>query len=114
MRISDWSSDVCSSDLFEGYFRDPAATARALRTTGMHSGDLGLRDSDGNLFFLGRMTDSLRVRGENVSAFEVEHVALAHPAVEAAAVIGVKSDIGEQDIKLFIKKKSGSAIDLAE
>src|SRR3546814_839516 len=65
--------------VFEGYFRDPAATARALRTTGMHSGDLGLPDSDGNLFFLGRMTASLRVRGANLAAFGGAMVDLSHP-----------------------------------
>ena len=53
--------------------------------------------------FHGRMTDSVRCKGENVSAWEVEHVAADHPAVEDCAMIGVAADIGEQDIKLFVK-----------
>jgi carnitine-CoA ligase len=99
--------------IFEGYFRNPEATARALRDGVLHTGDLGSFDSEGNLFFHGRMTDSVRCRGENVSAWEVEHVAAAHPAVEDCAMIGVASDIGEQDIKLFVKPKEGAAIEAA-
>jgi carnitine-CoA ligase len=96
-----------------GYFRNPEATAKALRGGALHTGDLGLFDPAGNLIFLGRMTDSVRCKGENVSAWEVERVAAAHPAVEDCAMIGVAAEIGEQDIKLFLKAKPGMAIDLA-
>lgn len=94
-----------------GYFRNPEATARALKDGALHTGDFGSRDGDGNLFFHGRMTDSVRCKGENVSAWEVEHVAATHPAVEDCAIIGVKADVGEQDIKLFVKPKAGAAIE---
>jgi crotonobetaine/carnitine-CoA ligase len=57
------------------------------------------------------MTDNVRVRGENVSAMEVEQVAAKHPAVEDCAMIGVAADIGEQEIKLFVKRKPGSVLD---
>ncbi len=65
------------------------------------TGDLGSWDEDGNLFFHGRMTDSVRCKGENVSAWEVEHVVADHPDVEDCAMIGVAAEIGEQDIKLL-------------
>jgi crotonobetaine/carnitine-CoA ligase len=97
--------------VFSGYFRNADATVKALRSDGFHTGDLGTTGADGNLYYLGRLTDSVRVRGENVSAFEVEHVAGMHPAVEDCALIGVQADIGEQEIKLFIKAKSGERID---
>ena len=97
----------------KGYFRNPEATAAALRGGALHTGDLGAWDRDGNLFFHGRMSDSVRVRGENVSAWEVESVAAGHPAVEDCAMIGVAADIGEQDIKLFVKLKAGNALDPA-
>jgi crotonobetaine/carnitine-CoA ligase len=96
-----------------GYFRNPEATARALRGGALHTGDFGRFDPAGNLIFLGRMTDSVRCKGENVSAWEVERVAAAHPAVEDCAMIGVAADIGEQDIKLFLKAKPGMTIDVA-
>lgn len=97
--------------IFPGYLDDPEATARALRPDGFHTGDLGSFDADGNLYFHGRMTDSVRCRGENVSAWEVEHVAAEHEAVEDCAIIGVAADIGEQDIKLFVKPRVGAVID---
>ncbi len=96
--------------LFPGYFCNPAATARALRGNALHTGDLGSWDNDGNLLFHGRLTDSVRCRGENVSAWEVERVAATHPAVEECAMIGVPSELGEQDIKLFIRPRAEATI----
>jgi crotonobetaine/carnitine-CoA ligase len=100
--------------LFAGYFHDPEATAKALRGGALYTGDLGSWDRDGNLVFHGRMTDSVRCRGENVSAWEVEHVAATHPAIEDCAMIGVSADIGEQEIKLFVKSRTGFVVDPAE
>lgn len=100
--------------LFGGYFRDPEASRRALRNGLLHTGDLGALDADGALYFLGRMTDSVRCKGENVSAWEVEQVAAGHPAVEDSAMVGVAADVGEQDIKLFVKIKEGETLDLSE
>ncbi|MGN6098322.1 MAG: AMP-binding protein [Bosea sp. (in: a-proteobacteria)] len=97
--------------IFPGYLDNPEATAKALRPDGFHTGDLGSFDPQGNLYFHGRMTDSVRCRGENVSAWEVEHVAAEHEAVEDCAMIGVAADVGEQDIKLFVKPRAGASID---
>jgi crotonobetaine/carnitine-CoA ligase len=93
-----------------GYLSNPEATGRALRGDTFYTGDLGSFDADGNMYFHGRMTDNVRVRGENVSAMEVEQVAAKHPAVEDCAMIGVAADVGEQDIKLFVKAKAGAAL----
>jgi crotonobetaine/carnitine-CoA ligase len=100
--------------LFAGYFRDQDATTTALRNGILYTGDVGSIDELGNLHFYGRMRDSVRSRGENVSAWEVESVAAAHPAIEECAMIGVLADVGEQDIKLFVKLKPGSVLDLAD
>ncbi len=103
--------------VFTGYFRDEEATARALRDGLLHTGDMGSFDAEGNLRFYGRMSDSVRIRGENVSAWEVEHVAATHPAVEDCAMVGVDADIGEQDIKLFVQLRAGCQLasgDLAD
>lgn len=97
--------------LTNGYFRNPEASARALRGGALHTGDLGSLDAAGNLYFLGRTTESVRCKGENVSAWEVEHVAAAHPAVEECAMIGVAADIGEQDIKLFVRPRPNHVIE---
>ena len=96
--------------LTRGYFRDPEATANALREGAFHTGDLASADAAGNLTFHGRLTDSVRVRGENVSAAEVEEVAGKHPAVEECVTIGVAADVGEGEIKLFVKLRPGASL----
>jgi crotonobetaine/carnitine-CoA ligase len=100
--------------LTRGYFKDPDTTEKALRGGAFHTGDLGSWDEAGNLYFHGRMTESMRVRGENVTAAEVEEVARQHPAVEDCVAIGVAAEIGEQEIKLFVQPKAGSAVAPAE
>ena len=97
-----------------GYLSNPEATARALRGDAFHTGDLGSFDAAGNMYFHGRMTDNVRVRGENVSAQEVEQVVAKHPAVEDCAMIGVAAEIGEQEIKLFVKRRAGAALEPQE
>ncbi|KEA64120.1 Long-chain-fatty-acid--CoA ligase [Marinobacterium lacunae] len=96
--------------LFQGYFKNPEATSKTLREGKLYTGDQGRLDAEGNLYFLGRQTDSVRCGGENVSAWEVENVVQQHPAVEECAMIGVRADIGEQDIKLFIKTKADTCL----
>jgi crotonobetaine/carnitine-CoA ligase len=93
-----------------GYLSNPDATAQALRGDRFHTGDLGSFDAQGNMYFHGRMTDNVRVRGENVSAMEVEEVVAKHPAIEDCAMIGVAAEIGEQEIKLFVKRRLGASL----
>jgi carnitine-CoA ligase len=88
--------------LTQGYFRDQEATAEAFAGGLFRTGDLASCDADGQFFFHGRMTDSVRVRGENVAAAEVEGVVRQHAGVEDCAIIGVAADVGEAEIKLFI------------
>jgi carnitine-CoA ligase len=97
----------------QGYFRNPEATTHSLRGRALYTGDIGSWDSAGNLYFHGRLSDSVRVKGENVSAWEVESVAAGHPAVEDCAIIGVATEVGEQDIKLFVKLKPGHSLEPA-
>ncbi|WP_413992273.1 class I adenylate-forming enzyme family protein [Labrys okinawensis] len=102
---------LLEGSLFKGYLDNQEATDKALVGGVLHTGDSGTLDIEGNLWLHGRITDSVRCKGENVSAWEVEHVAAGHPAVEDCAMIGVTADIGEQDIKLFVKAKKGKTIE---
>ncbi|WP_170984304.1 AMP-binding protein [Rhodoligotrophos defluvii] len=95
--------------IMRGYFRDDAKTGEVLRDGCVHTGDLGYVDREGYFYYAGRKKDSLRRRGENVSAWEVERVINAHPAVSESAVIGVPSEMGEQDIRAFVKLADGMA-----
>ncbi len=97
----------------QGYYRNPEATAKAVRADGFHTGDLGSWDAEGRLFFHGRMSDSVRCKGENVSAWEVESVAVRHPQVLDAAMVGVRAEIGEYDIQLFVQPQPGTQPDPA-
>ena len=94
-----------------GYFRNPEATARAIRGGWLHTGDLGYLDEPGYLHFCGRLKDCVRHRGENVSAWEIERVVERLDCIEECAVVGVPAEIGEEDIKLFIKARRGEAPD---
>jgi crotonobetaine/carnitine-CoA ligase len=96
-----------------GYLDNPRATSSALRNGRLYTGDMARFDADGDLFFVGRQTDSMRVRGENVSAWEVERVFSAHPSVRACAAVGVNSDVGEQEILLYLQLEEGALPDMA-
>ncbi|WP_198586165.1 AMP-binding protein [Roseovarius salinarum] len=99
--------------LTPGYLGDPDATAKLRRDGRLFTGDMGRRDAAGNLYFLGRMTDSLRRRGENVSAWEVETALAAHPDIAETAAVGVDAETGEHDILCFILLRDGVAWDPA-
>jgi crotonobetaine/carnitine-CoA ligase len=88
--------------MFDGYYGRPDVTAEAFRNFAFHTGDLTSYDADGLLHFHGRMQERIRRRGENISASEVEYVVLRHPDVLEAAVYGVPSPLGEQDVKLDV------------
>lgn len=92
-----------------GYFGRPEATAAAWRNGWFHTGDAFRRDTAGNLYFVDRMKDALRRRGENVSSFEVEAQINEHPDVLQSAVIGVPSEFGEDDIKAYVIARPGAA-----
>lgn len=101
--------------LTKGYYRNPEKTADLLRGGWLHTGDLGRCDAEGFLYFLGRMKDSLRRRGENISAWEVEQVVNGHPQVEECALVGVVNEFQDEDLKLFVKLKPGiPALDFEE
>jgi crotonobetaine/carnitine-CoA ligase len=93
--------------LFLSYFGDPEATAKASRGGWFHTGDLGSLDQDGFLTFRGRLKDAIRVKGENVSAQELEAIAETHPDVEAAAAVAVPSELAEDEILLYAEPKQG-------
>jgi carnitine-CoA ligase len=97
----------------EGYV-DPSDHAVIPHPEWFRTGDLGRLDADQNLTYVDRVKDSLRRRGENISSVEVETVVARHPAVLEAAVVGVPSDLGEDDILLFVTVRPGSELDYAE
>lgn len=88
-----------------GYYKNPEATAAAWRNGWFHTGDAFRVDADGNYFFVDRMKDAIRRRGENISSFEVEAEILAYPGVLETAVVGVPSEYGEEDVLAAVVPK---------
>lgn len=88
-----------------GYYRDPEATVRAFRGLWFHTGDRCRMDEDGWYYFVDRIKDGIRRRGENISSWEIEQAALSHPAIAEAAAIGVPSpevEDGEEEVLLAV------------
>ncbi len=98
-----------------GYWDMPEATA-AVKTAGgwLRTGDLVTVNDDGTYTFVGRRKEVLRRRGENLSPLEVEEVLDAHPDVLESAVIGVASELTEEEIKAFVVPAPGARVDFAE
>jgi carnitine-CoA ligase len=97
-----------------GYFENPAATAAAHRDLWFHTGDRVVREPDGWLRFLDRLTDSIRRRGENISSLEVEQVLATHPAVAAVAVYAVPSELAEDEVMAAVVPRPGRKLFPAE
>ena len=96
-----------------GYYKAPEATANAWRNGWFHTGDAFRRDAHGNYFFVDRMKDAIRRRGENISSFEVEVEILRHPDVRECAAVSVPSELGEDEVLAVIAPAPGRTIDPA-
>ena len=94
-----------------GYYKQPDATAAAWRNGWFHTGDCFRVDADGYYYFVDRMKDAIRRRGENISSFEVEAEVVAYDAVREAAAYAVPSDVGEDEVMIAVAAVDGQAID---
>lgn len=100
--------------LNSGYYKNPEATAAAWRNGWFHTGDAFRMDADGTFFFVDRMKDAIRRRGENVSSFEVEAEIAAHPQVNEVAVVPVPSEFAEEEVMCVVAPVPGQTIDPRE
>lgn len=100
-----------------GYWGMPEATVAAWRNLWFHTGDIMRRDEAGNFFFVDRVKDMIRRRGENISSMELEREVLDHDAILDCAVVGVRGDWPEEEIMVAAMRAPGASItprDLAE
>jgi crotonobetaine/carnitine-CoA ligase len=93
-----------------GYWNRPEWTTKMWRNQWLHSGDAGMRDEDGNIYFVDRLKDAIRRRGENISTMEVEDVINQHPAVLECAVFPIWSEHTEQEVAAAIVLKEGESL----
>lgn len=85
-----------------GYWNKPEATAEAWRNGWFHTGDGFKYDEHGYFYFVDRIKDALRRRGENISSFEVEKLVESHPEVVEAVAIAAPSELTEDDLKVIV------------
>lgn len=101
------------NSFFKGYFDDPESTKAVISGPWVRTGDLAQVDEASNVYFVGRVKDVIRRRGENVNASEVEEEFLQHPDVVTVAAYGIPSRLGggtEQDVKVAVQKRRGSSL----
>ncbi len=92
-----------------GYYKNPEATAAALRDGWLHTGDLGHLDEDGFLYFVDRKKDMIKRSGENIASAEVERVLTSHPLIAECAVVAVADPIRQEEVKACIVLGSGGS-----
>jgi len=96
------------------YYKNPEATEKKVRDGWVYSGDYFYADQEGNLYFVDRKSDCMRRRGENISSFEVESIVEKYPDVEACAAFGVPSELGEDEVMIWVVPKAGARLDLKD
>lgn len=99
-----------------GYYGMPDRTVEAFRNLWFHTGDGLRRDADGWFYFVDRLKDAIRRRGENISSYEVEQAVLAHPAIGECAAVAAKAAVeaGEDEVAIFVVPVAGAALEEAQ
>lgn len=108
----DQAGEICirGPNVMLGYFQRDGETKNAIVDGWFYTGDIGLRDSEGDYFLVDRVKDMVNVGGFKVWPREVEEVLFTHPSVHESAVIGVSDDYSGEAVKAFIVLKTGSAV----
>ena len=101
-------------NILKGYFKDPEATAGAFRGGWFHTGDIGYRDKDGFFYIVDRKSDMIIRGGENIYPREIDEVLYQHPAVAAAATIGIPDPLYGEEVAAFIVLKDGVNVSEAD
>ena len=94
-------------NILKGYYKNPEATADAFRNGWFHTGDVGYRDQDGYFFIVDRKSDMIIRGGENIYPREIDEVLYQHPAVAAAATIGIPDQLYGEEVAAFVVLKDG-------
>jgi carnitine-CoA ligase len=105
-----WVRPEHPSVVMSGYHGLPERTAETLVDGWVRTGDVFRQDEDGHFYFVDRLKDSLRRRGENVSSFEVESTVNTYPDVIESAVVGVASELGDDEIKAVVVTRPGTTL----
>ena len=105
---------VRTPKLMSGYWRQPEATARAIRNGRLRTGDLGYSDPDGYLYLSGRIKELIISGGVNIYPPQIEDALSSHPRVAEAAVIGVPDPEWGEAVTAVVVPRPGPAPNLAD
>jgi crotonobetaine/carnitine-CoA ligase len=94
-----------------GYYKAAEQTLASRRNLWFDTGDRGYLDEDGHLYLTDRIKDSIRRRGENISAFEVEEAVRTHPAVQDGAVYAMRAESAEDEVAMSVVLRAGHTCD---
>ena len=94
-------------NILKGYYKNEAATTDAFRNGWFHTGDVGYRDADGFYYIVDRKSDMVIRGGENIYPREIDEVLYQHPAVAAAATVGVPDPLFGEEVAAFVVLKEG-------
>ena len=100
--------------MFEGYDGRDRETVEQVRNLWFHTGDLARFDDEGNLYYADRKKDAMRRRGENISSFEIEQALARYDAVAEVAAVGVPSELGEDEVMVYVVAKPGCNLELVD
>ena len=101
---------VRGNTVMNGYYRDPDATATAIRDGWLHTGDMATLDEAGYVLIKDRSKDVIIRGGENISSVDVENALAAHPAVLECAVVAAPDErFGEVPVALVVLKPGATA-----
>ena len=97
--------------LLNEYLNKPNVTLEAFRNLWFHTGDIAYRDEEGMIYFVDRRGGFIRVRGENISSYQIEDVLNSHPKIAVSAAFPVKAEVGlEDDVVVYVVPKTGQEI----
>jgi crotonobetaine/carnitine-CoA ligase len=102
--------------IMDGYWRQAQETVDAFRNLWYHTGDFVTMNEAGEVFFVDRKKDYLRIRGENISSFEVEITVQEHPKVGEAAAYAIPAPdgVGDEELMLTVVVAEGELLDADE
>jgi long-chain acyl-CoA synthetase len=95
-------------NILKGYYKNDNANATAFRNGWFHTGDIGYRDADGFYYIVDRKSDMIIRGGENIYPREIDEVLYQHPAIAAAAAVGVKDELYGEEVAAVVVLKPGA------
>jgi crotonobetaine/carnitine-CoA ligase len=101
--------------LFNEYLNKPEVTLESFRNLWFHTGDIAYKDNDGLFYFADRKGGFIRVKGENVSSYQIEDMINSHPKVVMSAVIPIRAEVGmEDDVVVYVVPSPEQQLDEKE